>query len=148
MAFHFTLAPLLRLRESIERQRALRLREASLALARAQDSLAQLDRFLVDSAQADSSSLSAGRRAVELQFASLYRENLEHVRKELQAEIRDLERKRQRAVTEYHQAFREREVLETIRARQRREYQQEELRRQQQQLDAAHLLQRWRHRNG
>lgn len=148
MAFRFALAPLLRLRQSIERQHALRLREASLAVARAQDSLAQLDRFLADSAQADSTSLSAGRHAAELQFASLYRENLEHLREELQSEIRDLECKRQKAATEYHRAFREREVLETVRARQRRDYQQDELRRQQQQLDAAHLLQRWRHRSG
>ena len=148
MAFRFALTPLLRLRQSIERQRALRLREASLALSRAQDSLAQLDRFLDDSLHADSASLSAGRRAAELQFASLYRENLEHLREELQAEIRDLECKRQKAAAEYHQAFREREVLETMRARQRRDYQQDELRREQQQLDAAHLLQRWRHRNG
>jgi len=148
MAFRFPLAPLLRLRQSIERQRALALRGASLALARAQESLAQLDRFLADSAQADSTSLSAGRRAAELQFALLYRENLEHLREQVQSEIRDLELKRQRAASEYHQAFREREALETMRARQRREYQQDELRRLQQQLDAAHLLQRWPHQSG
>ena len=148
MAFHFKLAPLLRLRQSIERQRALRLQEASLALARAQYALAQLDRFLTDSAQSDSTSLSAGRRAAELQFASLYRENLKYLREELQSDIRDLERKRQKAASEYHQAFREREVLETMRAHQCRDYQQYELRRQQRQLDAAHLLQRWRHRSG
>jgi flagellar export protein FliJ len=148
MAFRFALAPLLRLRQSIERQRALRLREASLAVARAQDSLAQLERFLVDSAQSDSASLSAGRRAADLQFASLYRENLERLREELQSEVHKLELARQKAAAEYHQAFREREVLATIRARLRRDYQQDELRREQQQLDAAHLLQRWHHRSG
>jgi len=148
MAFHFVLAPLLRLRQSIERQFAVRLREASLAVARAQDSLAQLDHFLADSSQSDAGSLSEGRRAAELQFAALYRENLEHLREELQSEVRQLELARQKAAAEYHQAFREREVLETMRARQRRDYQQEEMRREQQQLDAAHLLQRWRRRSG
>jgi flagellar FliJ protein len=148
MAFRFALAPLLRLRQSIERQCALRLREASLAAARAQDSLARLDHFLADSAQSDDASLSAGRRAAELQFASLYRENLRQLREELQSEVRKLELARQKAAADYHQAFREREVVETMRARQRRDYQQEELRREQQQLDAAHLLQRWRRRSG
>ena len=148
MAFHFTLAPLLRLRQSIERQRALRLQNASLALARAQDSFEQLERFLAESAQSDSVSLSAGCRAADLQFASVYRENLEQLREELQSEVRKLELARQQAATEYHQALREREVLETIRARQRRDYQKDELRRQQQQLDTGHLLQRWRHRSG
>ena len=148
MAFRFALAPLLRLRQSIERQCALRLREASLAVARAQDFLAQLDRFLADSAQSDAVSLSAGRRAAELQFASLYRENLEHLLEELESEVRKLELARQKAATDYHQAFREREVLETMRASQRRDSQQEELRREQRQLDAAHLLQRWRRRSG
>ena len=148
MAFSFALASLLRLRQSIERQRALRLREASLAVSRAQDSLAQLEGFLADSAQADSSSLSAGRRAAELQFAWLYRENLQHLRTELQSDVRKLELARQKAAAEYQQAFRAREVLESMRARQRRDYQQEELRRQQLQLDAVHLLQRWRHRSG
>jgi len=148
MAFRFAFAPLLRLRQSIERQRALRFREASLALARAQDSLAQLDRFLADSAQSDSASLSSGRRAAELQFALLYRENLTHLREEFQSETRDLDCKRQKAATEYQHALREREVLETMRTHQHRDYQKDELRRQQQQLDEAHLLQRWRHRSG
>ena len=148
MAFRFALAPLLRLRQGIERQRAVQLREASLAVARAQDSLAQLERFLADSAQSDSASLSAGRRAVDLQFASLYRENLERLREELQSEVRKLELARQAAAAKYHQAFRERELLEGMRTRQYRDYRQDELRREQQQLDAAHLLQRWRHRSG
>lgn len=148
MSFRFPLAPLLRLRQSIEQQRALALREANVALVRSQDSLAQLDRFLAASAQADSTDLTGGRRAAELQFALLCRENLERLREDLQSKIRELERKRQKAATDYQQAFRAREVLETMRARQRREYQQDELRRQQQQLDAAHLLQRWRHRSG
>jgi len=148
MPFRFALAPLLRLRQSVERQRALRLREASLAVARAQEALAQLDRFLADSAQSDSASLLAGRRAAELQFASLYLENLGRLRDEFESEVHELELTRQKAAAAYHQAFREREVIETMRARQRRDYQREELHREQRQLDAAHLLQRWRRRSG
>jgi flagellar FliJ protein len=147
MSFRFALAPILRLRQSIERQCTLQLQEASLQVSRAQDTLAQLERFLSESAQSDSQGLAAGRTAAELQFASVLRENLQHFRQELQADLRKLELRRQQAASEYHQAYRERDVLETLRARQHRVYQQEQLRRQQQELDAVYLLQRWHHRN-
>ncbi len=143
MSFRFALAPLLRLRQSIERQRTLQLQDASLQVLRAQETLAQLERFLSDSAESDSAGLKAGLTAAELQFASVLRENLQHYRQELQSDIRKLELRRQQAASAYHQAYREREVLETLRSRQRLDYQQEQLRRQQQELDAAYLLQRW-----
>ncbi len=147
MSFRFALAPLLRLRQSIERQRALQLQEANLQVSRAQETLAQLERFLSDSAQSESAGLTAGCTAAELQFASVLRENMHHFRQELQSNIRKLELLRQQAAREYHQAYREREVIETLRAHQRRAYQQEQLRRQQQELDATYLLQRWHRRN-
>ncbi len=147
MPFRFTLAPLLRLRQSIERQRALQLQEANLQVSRAQETLAQLERFLSDSSQSESAGLTAGCTAAELQFASVIRENLHHFRQELQSDIRKLELLRQQAASAYHRAYREREVIETLRARQRHDYHQEQLRRQQQELDATYLLQRWHRRN-
>jgi len=146
MSFRFTLAPLLRLRQSIERQRALTLQEANLHVSRAQENLGQLERSLSESAQSDATALQTGRTAAELQFASVLRENLHLFRAELESDIRKLEFLRQQALGEYHQAYRERDVLETLRARQRRAYQQEKLRRQQQELGATHLLQRWHRR--
>ena len=148
MAFRFPLAPLLRLRQSTERQKALRLQEASLEVARAREKLNRLEQFLADSAASDHAGLAAGRRASELQFASLIRVNLHKLRLELVAELREAERKRQQAAGEYQRAFREREVLETLRARQRRLYQQEAQRREQRDLDAAHLLRLWRKSSG
>ena len=147
MPFRFTLAPLLRLRQSVERQRTLQLQEVSHRVTRAQEVLAQLERFLSDSAQSDSTNLAMGRSAAELQFASVFRENLHHHRQELQSDIGKLEVLRQQAVSAYQQAYRAREVLESLRARQRRTYQQEQLRREQQELDATYLLQRWHHRD-
>jgi flagellar export protein FliJ len=147
MSFHFSLAPLLRLRQSIERQRTLQLQEANLQVSRARETLAQLQRFLSDSARSNAKGLAAGCTAAELQFASVLRENLERFHHEFQSEIRRLDLLRQQAVTEYHRAYREREVLETLRARQHRLYQQDQLRRQQQELDDAYLLQRWHRRN-
>lgn len=146
MPFRFTLAPLFRLRQSIERQRALQLRDANLKVSRAQETLAQLERALSDYSQASSTGLNAGSTGAELQFASVCRENLNRLRKELQGNLQKLELQRQEAANEYHQAYREREVLETLRTGQHHIYWQEQLRRQQQQLDATYLLQRWHHR--
>jgi flagellar export protein FliJ len=147
MAFRFTLAPLLRLRQSVEHQRTLKLQEANLQVSRAQEKLAQLERSLAESAQSDAVALQSGRTAAELQFASVLRENLHLFRQELHSDILKLEVLRQQALGEYHQAYREREVLETLRAREHRVYQQEQLRRQQQELDATYLLQRWHRRD-
>jgi flagellar export protein FliJ len=147
MSFRFALAPLLRLRKSIERQRTLQLQEASLKVSRVQETLAQLDLFLSNAKRSDLEGLTAGRSAAELQFASILRENLQHFRVELQSEIQKLELVRQQAVRDYHQAYREREVLENLRVRQLHEHEQENARRQQQELDAVHLLQRWHRRH-
>lgn len=148
MAFRFPLDPLLRLRQSIERQRALRLREASLEVARMQDSLQQLDRFLAESAESDQAALGAGRRGAEIQFASHYRDNLHELREAMRGQLRELERKRLQAAVEYQQAYREREALDMLRTRHHRAYQQDAMRREQRELDAAHLLQLWRNRSG
>jgi flagellar FliJ protein len=147
MPFRFALAPLLRLRQSIERQRTLVLQKANLEVSRVEETLAQLERYLSDSARADSKGLTAGRTAAELQFAAVLRENLLRFRLDLESELRKLELLRQKALGDYHQAYRERDALETLRARQRVLYQQEQARRDQQELDADYLLQRWHHRS-
>jgi flagellar export protein FliJ len=147
MAFRFTLAPILRLRQSIERQRTLALQEVSLQVARAQETLTQLDGFLSNSAQSDSKNLATGRSAAELQFAAALRDNLLQFRRGLQSDVGKLELARQQAVAAYHQAYRDRELLETLRLRQLRDYREEQSRREQRELDATYLLQRWHRRS-
>ena len=147
MSFRFALAPLLRLRQSFERQRVLELQKTNLEVARAQETLAQLERWLADAAQAGSTGLTAGCTAAELHFASILRENLLRFRQELQSELRKLELLRKKALAAYHQAYREREVLEALRIRQLRAYQQDQLRREQREQDADYLLQRWHRRD-
>lgn len=148
MAFEFALAPLLRLRQSIERQRTLGLQQAALQVNRAEETLQRLERFLADSARSDAASLARGRTAAELQHASLLREQFGQYRIQLQEDIRRLEALRQQASEAYQQAFREREVLDALCTSQRRAYDLEKSRRQQQELDSAHLLQRWHRREG
>jgi flagellar export protein FliJ len=147
MSFRFALASVLRLRESIERQLTLALQEANLQFSRAQETLAQLDWSLADSAESERKELAAGRSAAELQFATILRAKALLYRGELQSEIRRLALVREQAAAAYHQAYREREVLDTLRTRQFRVYQQDQVRRQQKELDASYLLQRWHRRN-
>lgn len=148
MAFRFALAPLLQLRQSLEHQRALALQKASLHVARAQEALIRLDRFLEESAEVDLRSLAAGCMAADLHFAFLLREQLQQLRVQVQDEIHRLEALRQEAAQAYERALAEREVLESLRARQHRAYQMEQARRQQQEIDAAFLVQRWHTRKG
>jgi flagellar FliJ protein len=143
MAFRFALAPLLRLRQSLEHQRALAFQKASSHVARAQEALTRLDGFLEESAAIDSRSLAAGCMAADLHFAMLLREQLQQLRVQLQEEIRRLEALHEEAAHAYEQALAEREVLESLSARQRRAYQLEQARRQQQEIDAVFLVQRW-----
>jgi flagellar export protein FliJ len=147
MAFRFALAPLLRLRQSVERQRTLRLQEASLQVSRAQEMLAQIDGSISAREQSDAHDLTRGQTGAELQFASVVRENLLQFREQLKVNIHKLELQREQAAAEYQQAYRDRELLETVRTRQHRLYQQEQLRRQQRELDAAYVLQRWHRRD-
>jgi len=146
MPFRFALATLLRLRQSVQRQRMLQLQEANLHVSCSQQTLFQLKDFLIESDRSDSANLKTGRAAAELQFASILRENLQRLRGQLQSELEKHEAARQKALGEYRQAHREREVLESLRARLRREYQQDASRRQQSELDASYLLQRWHRR--
>jgi flagellar export protein FliJ len=146
MSFRFALAPLLRLRQSLERQRAMRLREAALALARVNEALSRTDRLIADTTQSDEASLRLGRSAAELQFSLISRANMLLLRRNLHAELRRLELKRQEAATAYQRAYREREVLETLAVQQRHTYQQEQRQREQRELDDTHLLQLWRKR--
>jgi flagellar biosynthesis chaperone FliJ len=147
MAFRFALAPLLRLRLGIERQRTLRLQQENSRFAQAEATLAQLDQVLAESAQSDSAALVSGRSAAELQFATVLREKLSAFRDELISDLRKRDMLRQKALGEYRVAYRDREILETLRLQQSHAYHQEQSRRQQQDLDATFLLQRWHHRN-
>ncbi len=121
----------------------LALQDANAQLSRAKNRLEELENFLAQSAEADAAALAEARRAVEIQFANLVYEQLQQACLQLRDEIRGLEEARQKAAEAYRQAFREREILEALRSRERQAYRLEAARREQRELDAAFLLQRW-----
>jgi flagellar biosynthesis chaperone FliJ len=148
MAFRFAFASVLRLRQALERQRALALQRASLDLARAHEARAALEHFLDESERADAKSLAGGRMGAELHFALLQQQQLREQWTRLQEHILKLEALRQQAAEAYRRALRERDVLEALSAREHRTYQIEQARRQQSEMDAAFLLQHWHRRSG
>jgi flagellar export protein FliJ len=148
MAFRFALAPLLRLRQGQERQLALRLSEASNAVARARTQVERMDEAMESSARSEEKSLRQGRTAAEMQFAMLVREQMKAARQILQNELARLELDRQTQAIEYQRAYQAREVLESLRARQQHIAQQKQQQQEQRDLDATHLLQLWRKRLG
>ncbi|MFZ0231442.1 MAG: flagellar export protein FliJ [Mycobacterium sp.] len=148
MAFRFALASLLRLRQGVERQRALALQQACLQVTRARDALGRLDNILAESWRTDAHSLAVGCVAAELHFAGQVREQLKRLRTQLLEEIRRLEDAQQQAAARYQQAKREREVMEAVRDQQSRVYELEQLRREQRSLDAAFLLRGWPKKSG
>jgi flagellar export protein FliJ len=143
MRFHFSLGPLLRLRKSVERQRMLRFRAASLAAAHAAEQIAALDLYVSASLRADADGLKAGRSAVEMHFAVDSARNLQGLRAELEKLLRQLELERQNAAADYQDAYRQREALDNLRLRQQRFFEQQQSRRQQRELDEDYVL---RHR--
>jgi flagellar export protein FliJ len=140
MAFHFSLAPVLRLRKSVERQRMLRFRAASLIAAQAAEQIAALDGYMNASLRADAEGLIAGRSAVEMHFAVASAKNLQEMRGELANQLRELELQRQHAAADYQDAYRQREALDNLRLRQQRAYEQQQLRRRQRELDEDYVL--------
>ncbi len=146
MPFRFALAPLLRLRQSIERQRTLQLQDASLQVSRAQETLTQIDRFLPDSAQSDAKTSPPDAPPPNSSSPPFCARTCGTFARNSNPTFASSNSFASRRPAN-HLAYREREVLETLRARERRAYQQEQSRRQQRELDAAYLLQRWHHHN-
>ena len=144
MAFRFALATVLRLRQSVERQRTLQLQDATSQVLNAKLKLTELERSLSDSSAEDLSALGAGRRAAEMHFALTIRENSKLIRIALTAEISGLELLRAKVLAEYQKASRDREVLELLFERQRKEFRRQKDRSLQHEADEAFLLQRWR----
>lgn len=110
--------------------------------------LLRLGQFLANAAESDEASFDSGRRGSEIQFAANCRERLRELEAILRTDLDDLEARQRIAATQYQQAYSDREALEVLRSRQRAEYRRDQVRREQRELDATHLLQLWRNRTG
>jgi flagellar export protein FliJ len=140
MAFHFFLDAVLRLRQSLERQQELLLREANQQMNAVQLRIDHLNTQLaLYAAQETQQSILSG---AELHFMGLCRSVLLGQRGSLEKRLATAQTIRNSRMTSFRQARQQREVLETLRHTQVQLYRQNEARQNQRQLDDLLLLRR------
>lgn len=145
MAFHFTLAAVLRYRQSLEEREELRLhgllvRRATLLqeLEQSRGARRQLQTALHHALQ------QAAIAAAEIQFAMAQLNGLERQLAVLESRRLKLAGEIAQQTARYRQERQKREVLESLREAQWREYRVRQQRREQAMLDELHLLRRGR----
>jgi flagellar export protein FliJ len=145
MAFHFTLAAVLRYRQSLEEREEQRLHPL---LALRATLLQEVEQTRAAGLQLQSSVRrglrEAAMPAVEVQFASLQLNGIERQLAALEARRLKLESEIAQQTACYRQARQKREVLDSLREMQWKDYRVLQLRREQAMLDELHLLRRGR----
>lgn len=142
MTFQFSLDPLLRFRQSVEHQHELRLRAANQQVARVRHLIEQVDQALLQAQLLRSRHLLAGAAAAELRFELDSEEALQAKRKGIEGELSRLSKLRDQQLEVFQHARRNREITESLRNQQFREYVRNAKRAEQRRLDDLFLLRR------
>lgn len=140
MAFHFPLEAVFHLRQSVEHQQDLRLRAANQQVAKVRHLLEQLDDCIRQVQNRESQELGAGTTSAELRFALNCEASLRHQRLDVERELARWQSLKDQQQKIFQQARREREMFESLRDHQLREYERDAVRREQRQLDDLFLL--------
>jgi flagellar export protein FliJ len=141
MAFHFTLESVLRFRQSLEDRELLRLQTLLARRAALLSELEQLRETAFHLQQkAGQAMLQGPTPAVEIHFATARLQGLDYRQQLLREQLRELEVSIVEQRSRFQQQRRNREVLETLRDAQLRDYRLMERRREQAQLDELHLV--------
>lgn len=140
MAFHFSLDVVLRVRQSLEHQQELLLREANHRVMTLEQQVEELNAWLAADSQQELQQLVCGLSAAELHFDLLCRSALLERRRALEKDAVEARAARNNCAASFHQARQQREVVETLRQRQLELYRQLEARKQQRQVDDLFLL--------
>ncbi|HEY0785278.1 MAG TPA: flagellar FliJ family protein [Acidobacteriaceae bacterium] len=144
MAFRFSLAAVLRLRE-IDEQREERLLTQILAqLAQTRMALESVERQLGEAARQRETSLQASTGAAELQSCYALAAALRERRQRTVEELASVGRRREEQMRVYQAAHQAHEVLRTMEAEQRAGYTAEQARREQKIQDDTFLARRGR----
>lgn len=147
MPFHFSLQPVLHLRESLEHQQELRLRAANQQVARVRHMIEVVEQRRQELHSSQLQELGSGTTAAELRFGLQCEGELIRQRRELEQHLAIAQQACEKQRELYQQAKRARETLESVRDQKFRLHQKMERRREQRNLDDAFLLRReylWR----
>ena len=140
MAFHFPLQAVFHFRQSVEHQQELRLRAANQQVARVRHVLDQIDDRIRQVQLRAAHELGTGTTSAEVRFALSSEASLRQQRVDTEHELTRWQTLRDQQQKIFQRARREREIFESLRDHQLREYQRDAARREQRQLDDVFLL--------
>jgi flagellar export protein FliJ len=140
MAFRFPLQAVFHYRQSVEHQQELRLRAANQQVARARHLLDQIDLRLRQMRTSQSQHLQNGTTSAELRFELASETTLRQQHQLVENELARAQNLRDQQQRIFQHARREREIFESLRDRQLRQYKLDSARREQRQLDDLFLL--------
>lgn len=142
MAFRFPLEVLLRVRQGLERQQELWLQEANQAVAMLRQQIEDVHSEAKNIVAQRRPQFESGISAAELQFDMLCRLALTERQRTLEKQLVAAEALRHTRSQEFLEARRQREVIDTLRQHQLKEYEIQESRLDQRRLDDLFLLRR------
>jgi flagellar export protein FliJ len=144
LAFRFSLATVLRLRESIERREERALQKIQLEMARVSRQIEELTAKIAAGQMERDTALRQPIPAIHLQAMLGETQSATDARDALHATLRGLEEQRLKQLTIYQAAHRDHEMLIDMRNRQREAYLLEQTRMQQKYLDDIFIARRHR----
>ncbi|MGB2592297.1 MAG: flagellar FliJ family protein [Candidatus Acidiferrum sp.] len=140
MAFRYPLQPLLRLRESLERQEEQRLFASAAVVSRLRAEIERLHEAGVEAQREALQEMSLGSPGALLQFAASCEAAFRSACRKLQLQLDEAERKRLLQLRAYQAVRQKREILQGLRERQEAAYQLEFARHEQQTADESFLI--------
>ncbi len=148
MPFHFSLQPVLHLRESLEHQQELRLLAANQQVARVRHLIDVAEQRRQEQHSSRLRELGAGTTAAEVRFGLQCETELERYRHELEQHLAVAQRACEKQRELFQQAKQAREMLASVRDQKIHIYEKEARRREQRRLDDMFLLRREHLRHG
>jgi flagellar FliJ protein len=144
MAFHFSLAAVLRYRESIEQREYLALESIQRDIVRVETQIREVEEAYSVATQNRTKELSRGSRAAAIQSEYQYQKTLEQRREALESLLMELKIKWRQQLSSYDLARRNRETLKKLREKQLDAFTREQTKREQNILDDLFLSRRGR----
>ena len=144
MAFQFSLAAVLRLRESVEKREERALQSIQLEVARTLQQVEQLGVAIGGAHQARERALQQTISGGHLHSLLWEEQAAEQQLKLLMGQLQVLEQAREKQMKVYQTAHREREMLTDMRQKQKDVYERERLREEQKRLDDIFMARRHR----
>jgi len=142
MAFRFPLEVLLRVRQGLERQHELRLQKADQRVSGLRQEIEDVHAGMENIAVCRRPQLECGVSGAELRFDELCHSVLIERQRVLEKQLVEGEAFRRVCSQDFQLARRQREVMDTLRRHQLRDYRQQEARQDQRRFDDLFLLRR------